>query len=125
MDDLLPRIWATFLTWLPLLLWIVWWRWAVNWQRLAPALRSGAWAPVLLLIIMAAAVWSRIAPAECACLGFVVIPNFLWQLGAMIGLLLLALFCGWLQGVYGFVPLEVSLEPPAHAADHGHHGHGH
>jgi hypothetical protein len=49
------------------------------------------------------------------------IPNFWWQLGG-VGLLVgTALFCGWLQGVLGWTPEEIDLEPPVHAAAHGHH----
>jgi hypothetical protein len=36
---------------------------------------------------------------------------------------LLTLFCGWLQGVLGWTPPEIELEPPA--APVGHHDHGH
>ena len=34
-----------------------------------------------------------------------------------------ALFCGWLQGYFGWSPQEISLEPPApeHGHAHAHH----
>jgi hypothetical protein len=97
---------------LPLALWIVWWLWAVNWQKLWPVLAQGAWAPAVLLFLMAAVVWSRLQPWR-----------FGWQLGITAALAALALFCGWLQGRLHTTPAEVRIEPPA-ATDDG-HGHSH
>ena len=118
----LARASAVLLALLPGGLWCVWWLCAVNWKKMAPVLREGAWAPVVLLILVAAAVWSRLAPAE-ADLGGVPLPNFWWQLACVVTLAAVALFCGWLQNYYGWTPREVSVEPPAHA-DHD-HGHDH
>ena len=87
-------------------------------------LEQGAWLPLVLLILLSALVWSQMAPADCDCLGFVTVPNFWWQLGEMGLLVGLTLFCGWLQGYFGWYPAEVSLGPPA--PGHGHaHGNGH
>lgn len=97
---------------LPLGLWIVLWLWAVNWQKLWPVLAHGAWAPAFLLLLMSAVVLSRIEPWR-----------FIWQLGIVTGLAILALFCGWLQGCFHATPAEVRIDPPA-VADHG-HGHAH
>jgi hypothetical protein len=115
-------------TWLAptiaVLLWCVWFLWAVNWSKAWPVLASGAWAPVVLLMLVGAMVWSKMEPTDCACLGFAVVPNGWWQLGGVGLLTALALFCGWLQGYFGWTPEEVAIEPPA--GDHGHeHGHGH
>ncbi len=107
--------------WLLLIVWVAWWLAAVNWRRAWTALAQGAWAPVVLLMLLAALVWSQIAPSSWAALGFVTIGNFWWQLGAVTLLVALALFCGWLQGVLHWEPAEVDLEPPAPVA----HGHGH
>jgi hypothetical protein len=52
------------------------------------------------------------------------LPNFWSQLVAVTGLALLALFSGWLQGILGWAPAEISVEPPAAHHGHGHH-HGH
>ena len=82
---------------------------------------GGAWAPAVLLLVVAALIWSRLAPGPCNCLGFVTVPNFWWQLGEVGLIAALTLFCGWLQGVLGWTPREISLEPPAHAAVHEHH----
>jgi len=103
-------------TWLIVLLsvglWVVWWLWAVNWQSLWPVLARGAWAPAVLLFLMGAVVWSRLAPG-----------HFAWQLGIVAALACLALFCGWLQGRLHWTPREVSVEPPV-VSDDG-HGHSH
>ena len=106
--------------WALLLAWIAWWLWGVNWKKAWPVLAQGAWAPAVLLIVIGALVWSRIAPSDCTCLGFVTVPNFWWQLGGVGLLAAITLFCGWLQGVFGWAPAEIDLEPPP-AADHGHH----
>ena len=97
---------------------------------MGPFLRDGAWVPVVLLVIIGAYVWSRILPSDRTLLGTMPLPNFWWQLGSVVTLALVALFCGWLQGVYAWYPPEVAVEPLAH--DHGHHrehghadGHGH
>jgi hypothetical protein len=121
---------------LPWALWCVWWLCAVNWGRLWPVLGRGSWAPVVLLMILAALAWSRMDPSHFAALRwervdpvsesqpFLLIPPFWWHLGAVSLLVALALFCGFLQGVLGWAPEELSLEPPAVAHDHG-HGAGH
>jgi hypothetical protein len=103
-----------------MIIWIVWWLWAVNWQKAWPTLASGAWMPALLLCVLAALVWSRIAPSEGNVLGVVALGNFWWQLGAVGLLACLALVCGWLQGLMNWAPAEISLDPPAvsHEAHH-------
>ena len=50
--------------------------------------------------------------------------NFWWQLGEVSLLAAVTLLCGWLQGVFGWTPAEISLEPPAPDADvHGYTHH--
>jgi hypothetical protein len=111
MAEVLGWLWSKFLFLLPVALWCAWWLWGVNWKKAWPVLAGGAWAPVVLLMVMAALVWSRIAPASCDCLGFPV-ANFWWQLGAVGALVTLALFCGWVQGRLDWTPQEINLEPP-------------
>jgi hypothetical protein len=114
-------------------LWMGFWLFGVDWRRLWPYLAEGAWMPCLLLGVMSAFVWSRIAPAECNCLRVVTVPNFWWQLGAVGALGAVALFSGWLQGQMGYAPFAVRTEPIddhelTHPEGHGHdheHGHGH
>jgi hypothetical protein len=120
---LLEDLLVVGLRWSLVIAWTAWWLWAVNWQKTWPVLARGAWAPVVLLMLVAALVWSRLAPGPCDCLGFVTVPNFWWQLGGVGLLAALTLLCGWLQGVFGWTPAEINLEPPA-PVDH-HHGHGH
>lgn len=109
----------------PLALVVFWLAWAlggVNWSKAWPWLAQGAWAPLVLILVVAALVWSRIAPGSCSCLALVTLPNFWWQLGAMGLIAGLTLFCGWLQGLLAWVPPEINLEPPAQAAgSHEHH----
>jgi hypothetical protein len=111
------------LRWSLLIVWIAWWLCGVNWHKAWPVLARGAWVPVVLLLLLTALVWSRLAPDSCTCLG-VAISNFWWQLGAVGLLAAVALFCGWLQGVFGWTPTEIDLEPPVTGDMHG-HGHAH
>jgi hypothetical protein len=96
-----------------LLAWTAWWLWAVNWQKAWPILAGGAWVPLVLLMIVVALVWSRLAPVESF--------NFWAQFGGVALLVGLALFSGWLQGVMHWTPAEVALEPPASERGHEHH----
>jgi hypothetical protein len=109
------------------LLWCAFWLAAVNWKRAWTVLGEGGWAPVVLLLLVGALVWSRIAFGVYYVWDMFVIPNFWAHLLAGSGLVALALFCGWLQGVLGWTPAEINLEPHAahhHGHDH-HHQHGH
>jgi hypothetical protein len=107
--------------WALLIAWLAWWLLAVNWRRTWAFLAEGAWIPVVLLAGLAAHVWASLAPSTLS-LGIVTVPNFWWQLGGVALLVGSALFCGWLQTVFGWGPPEISLEPPPPAADaHAHH----
>jgi hypothetical protein len=109
-------------SWSLVIVWIAWWLWGVNWKKAWPVLAQGAWAGVLLIGVVVTLAWSQIAPSSCTLLRIFVVPNFWWQLGAVAGLIAIALFCGWLQGVMGWTPAEISLEPPAAAShEHAHH----
>ena len=90
------------LHWLLLIVWVVWWLFAVDGKQARAVLARGAWAPAVLILIVAAFVWAKIAPTPDA--------NFWWQLGVVSGLAALALVCGWLQGVFGIVPAPVLME---------------
>jgi hypothetical protein len=116
------------------LVWMAYWLWAVDWKKLWPVLARGAWVPCVLLGLIAATAWSRLAPGPCHYLGVLTVPNFWGQLGSVATLMALALFSGWLQGQLQYSPPEISIEPPpapghghghAHGHHHGHHGHGH
>jgi hypothetical protein len=97
------------------LVWVAVWLWAVNWKKTWPVLAEGGWVPLLLLMVIATLAWSRLQPDQ------------LWfQLGIVSGLVAVALFCGWLQSIFGFTPPEIPVGPPVHPG-HGyeHDGHGH
>ena len=110
------------LHWWLVLLWFAWWLWAVNWQKAWPILARGAWMPLVLLIILVALAWSRIDPSSRIFLGVLNLPNFWWQLCATGLLALSALLCGWIQGLFRWTPIDVAVDPPAHAEPgHAHH----
>lgn len=121
LEHLAVGLLALSLRWSLLIAWVSWWLWGVNWRKTWKVLGQGAWAPLVLLMVVAALVWSRIAPSACSCLGFITVPNFWWQLGGIGLLAALTLFCGYLQGLFGWTPAEIDLAPPV--AAHGHHGH--
>jgi hypothetical protein len=118
---LIVELLALGLTWSFLLFWFAWWLFAVNWKKTWHVLGQGAWAPVVLICLMAAGVWSQLRPSSMPVLPGMVLANFWWQLGA-VGLIAgSAFFCGWLQGYFGWTPAEIDLEPPAHAPAGAHH----
>ena len=112
---------ALALRWLLVIAWVVWWLFAVDGKQARAVLARGAWAPAVLILIVAAFVWSKIEPTEAA--------NFWWQLGGVSALAAVALLCGWLQEVFGIVPPQVLMEPVVpHGPGHEHpvgtfHGH--
>src|SRR5689334_11124195 len=109
MSETLAWILGVLLHLLPLGLWCAWWLCCVNWPRAWPVLSRGGWIGVVLLMFVVTLAWSGISPSSCPCLGFVTIPNFWWQLGYVSTLVVLALFCGWLQGRLGWTPPEMSF----------------
>src|SRR5947209_3448880 len=116
---LIAELLAFGLHWLLLIFWMAWWLAAVNWKKAWPVLAMGGWIPLTLLTIVGAFVWSQVVPSTPTFLGGV-LPNFWWQFlacGVIVGS---ALFAGWLQGVLGWSPVEVNLEPAPHA-EHDHH----
>ena len=135
-----PSIWQTLITlvqtlgtlflqlaalgfhWVLWIIWGAWCLWGVNWKKTRHVLAIGGWAPTFLLMLLIAIVWSRLDASKGP--SFLPLPNFWWQLCYVSGLACIAMFCGWLQGVFHWTPHEINLDPPAHA--HGHdHGHGH
>jgi hypothetical protein len=79
-------------------------------------------------MVLTSLAWAAIDNRSCDYLGFMVLPNGWWQFGAVCTLAALALFCGWLQGYFGWTPQEISVEPPpehdhhdGHAPAHAHH----
>ena len=114
----------------PYVLWLIFCLWAINWKKLTPYLKEGAWIPATLVVVLAAVVWSQIKPSDMTLLGVFTLGNFWWQLTALAGLAALALFAGWVQHRYDWAPAEIAVEPPAHGHGHEHdhspsHGHDH
>jgi hypothetical protein len=112
--------------WLLCIVWAAWWLGGVNAKRTRHILAIGGWAPALLLMLLAAIVWSRLDARSCDCLGVITLPNFWWQLGYVSMLAATALIFGWLQSVFHWTPHDIHFDPPGHGRGHGHnHGHAH
>jgi hypothetical protein len=100
---------------------IAWCLWAVNWRKTWPVLAVGGWVPFVLILLMAAKVWSLVDRRTLTVAG-VTLHNYWWQLLATGILAGIVLFCGYLQGQWGYEPATVSLEPPeSREFGHGHH----
>ena len=91
--DLVVAVLQLGLRWWLLLAWFGWWTFAVDWRRAWAYLGQGGWAPLVLIMLIGAFVWSRIEPAPYSFPGFMTVPNFWWQLGG-VGLLVLVLGLG-------------------------------
>lgn len=109
-------------TLLPFALWCIWWLLCVNWTKLWPVLGRGAWAAVVLFVLMAGSIWGWLDPVECHIFGIIVSP-LAWHLGSAIILLAVALFCGWLQGLIHWNPPDFPVQPTLATHDHGHSHH--
>jgi len=112
---LLAELGSLALHWWVVLLWFAWWLWGVNWQKAWPMLKQGAAIPLALLVVLVALAWSQIAPGTSS---YIPLPNFWWQLVAVAALAASALFCGWLQGITGWTPADVEVDPPVQV-EHG------
>jgi len=101
--------WSLVIFWLALCLF------GINWRKTWPVLAQGAWAPLVLAMVVVALAWSRMTPEA---------PEFWWKLLQVSLVAAASFFCGWLQGYFHWEPAEINLEPPTHAADGhaiGHH----
>ena len=101
----------------------VWCLWAIDWRKAWPVLRDGGLAPLVLIGLMSAAVWSLVWPRPLPILGLGAILNGVWQVGAVAVLIGVVLLCGWLQSRSGYAPPEFDLDEPAHDAGHAHEHH--
>jgi hypothetical protein len=118
-SDGLTRIVAVLNALLPGGLWCAWWLWGADWRKVWPVLAAGGLAPVLLLSLLATLIWTAVDPAPFTSLPFVTIPAFWSHLVSVLLLVLTALFCGWLQGLVGWAPEDIVLDPPP--VDSPHH----
>jgi hypothetical protein len=125
-NELLIRTGSILMVVLPCLAWCAFWLWAVNWRKAWKVLGDGAWAPLVLLIVVGTAGWSQVMQTKYNFLDLVAVPSFWWQLAVVLLFVGLAFFSGWLQGYFHITPTEVEIEPRPVAHGHGHdHGHGH
>lgn len=85
----------------------------IRWRNVWPTLRDGGWAPLVLLMLMAALVWTSLAPLGAW--------SYVWHLLAVTLIVGIAFFCGWLQELLHWTPPEISFEPPASTAQEHHH----
>lgn len=97
-----------------LVVYVAWALLAVNWPKVWPTLKAGAWAPLVLIVLIAAMVWTFLEPMG---------PwGYWWHLGGVSLIVAGAFFCGWLQVLLGWTPPDLSFEPNLEAhGDHGHH----
>jgi hypothetical protein len=96
-----------------LIFWLAWCLFGINWRKAWTVLAQGAWAPLVLAMILAALAWSQMTPDA---------PYFWKKLGQVTLVVAASFFCGWVQGYFGWQPVEVNLEPVTSPA-HGHHHH--
>ena len=103
------------LSWSLLIVWLAWCLFGVNWKKVWGVLAQGAWAPLILAMVLAAMAWSQMTPAA---------PHFWWKLGGVSLVVAASFLCGWIQSYFGWQPAEINLEPinPASNANgHDHH----
>jgi hypothetical protein len=79
--DVLNGLWGALPALLLFGVWVAWWLGGVNWKKAWPVLAGGAWAPLILLGLIAAGVWSRLDESDLPVDGWFRVPNFLWKLG--------------------------------------------
>jgi hypothetical protein len=101
------------MSWSLLIVWLALCLFGINWKKVWPVLAQGAWAPLVLAMILVALAWSQMTPATI---------HFWQKLGLVSVLVAASFFCGWVQNYFGWQPADINLEPVEPAADgHGHH----
>lgn len=119
---LLTALFVFLFHWSLVIFWLAWWLFATDWRKVWPVLARGAWVAGVLLIVVTALAWAEMRPRDLNIIGEFSLPNFWWQLCAVAILAAITLFCGWVQGNFGWYPTEIPIDPPAPAAHaHGHH----
>lgn len=118
-----PPFGQVMLKLLPLGVLVVWFLLAVDWKKAWPVLAAGGWAPLVLIALMGAAVWSFVVPGSIQLPVIGSISSGVWHFIAAAFLVGVVLFCGWLQSRSAYAPPEFNLDEPAH--HHGEHEHHH
>jgi hypothetical protein len=103
------------LGWSLLIVWLAVCLFGINWKKTWAVLAQGAWAPLLLAMVLSALAWSQMTPAS---------PRFWWRLGLVSLIVVASFLCGSVQGYFGWQPAEINLEPTTpEATGHGHEHH--
>jgi hypothetical protein len=114
LSRILEKLIQDALSWSLIIVWLAWCLFGINWKKAWGVLAQGAWAPLILAMVLIALAWSQMTLDAL---------HFWWKL-LVVGLVVaVSFFCGWLQGYFHCEPAEISLEPPATASGHeqGHH----
>jgi hypothetical protein len=113
LSRILEKLIHDALGWSLVIFWLAWCLFGINWKKTWGVLAQGAWAPLVLAMVLSALAWSQMTPGT---------PHFAWKLLQVSLVVLASLFCGWVQGYFGWQPAEISLEPPTQVEhEHGHH----
>jgi hypothetical protein len=108
LSKILEKLIQDALGWSLVIFWLALCLLGINWRKAWFVLAQGAWAPLVLIMVLVALAWSRMTPEA---------PQFGWKLLQVSLVVVASLFCGWLQGYFHWEPAEITLEPPADAVD--------
>jgi hypothetical protein len=115
LTKMLEKLVQDAMGWSLFIVWLAWCLLGINWKKVWPVLAHGAWAPLVLAMILVAMAWSQMTPEA---------PQFWWKLALVSVVVAASFFCGWIQMYFGWQPTEISLEPVASSANgHGHDSH--
>jgi hypothetical protein len=108
LSKILEKLIQDALGWSLVIAWLAWCLFGINWKKAWGVLAQGAWAPLVLAMLVIALAWSQMTPAA---------PDFWWKLSQVSLVVAASFFCGWVQGYFHWEPAEISLEPLAHAVN--------
>ncbi len=111
LSKILEKLIQDALGWSLVIAWLAWCLFGINWKKAWGVLAQGAWAPLVLAMVLVALAWSQMTPEA---------PDFWWKLLQVCLVVVASFFCGWVQGYFHWEPAEINLEPPAHGVN----GHG-
>ena len=108
LSRMLEKLIQDALGWSLVIAWLAWCLFGINWKKAWGVLAQGAWAPLVLAMVLIALAWSQMTPAA---------PQFWLKLFQVCLVVAASFFCGWVQGYFHWEPAEISLEPAAHVAE--------